>query len=480
MRRITPVLTIVAMAIAATGDASGVFGDSEPQPAPTPGGSAVRVQSAPGTLSGLATLQAMQASFRHVAATVLPVVVKIDTTTVVRSRSRGLFSAPGQPREFEQPGGTGSGVIVSRDGNDYFVLTNNHVIENTSSITLTLDDGQEFEGTLVGRDPRQDLALLSFTSRGALPVAELGDSAALRVGDWVLAVGSPFGFQSTVTTGIVSALGRETSGSLSGNIAEYIQTDAAINPGNSGGALVNLDGQVVGINTWITSRSGGNVGLGFALPIDSAKRAIDDFKQYGEVRYGYLGAFVAEAGEEIREALDVDDKLGAIAWSIILDSPAARGDLRPGDFVTSVNGEAVGSSAELIRAVGSLRPNTNATFDVIRDGRERTVDVRVALRDDSDDGARDWPGILPAELSEVARTQLGVESSVRGVVVRLVTDRSPTAQAGLRPGDVLTRVNGTQLRDIGDFYRAFGALERGDYQIEVVRQGERRTVEVTL
>ena len=311
-------------------------------------------------------------------------------------------------------------------------------------------------------------------------MAELGDSAALRVGDWVLAVGSPFGFQSTVTTGIVSALGRETSGSLSGNIAEYIQTDAAINPGNSGGALVNLDGQVVGINTWITSRSGGNVGLGFALPIDSAKRAIDDFKQYGEVRYGYLGAFVAEAGEEIREALDVDDKLGAIAWSIILDSPAARGDLRPGDFVTSVNGEAVGSSAELIRAVGSLRPNTNATFDVIRDGRERTVDVRVALRDDSDDGARDWPGILPAELSEVARTQLGVESSVRGVVVRSVTDRSPTAEAGLRPGDVLTRVNGAQLRDIGDFYRTFGTLERGDYQIEVVRQGERRTVEVTL
>ena len=480
MRRITSIVLIAGLAVAASVGASGVFGDGERQAAPAPGATTVRVQSAPATLNGLATLQAMQASFRDVAATALPVVVKIDTTTVVRGRSRGLFSSPGQPREFEQPGGTGSGVIVSRDGGDYFVLTNNHVIENTSSITLTLDDGQEFEGTLVGRDPRQDLALVSFKSRGQLPVAELGDSTALRVGDWVLAVGSPFGFQSTVTTGIVSALGRETSGSLGGNIAEYIQTDAAINPGNSGGALVNLDGQVVGINTWITSRGGGNVGLGFALPINSAKRAIEDFKQHGEVRYGYLGAFVAEAGEEIREALDVEDQLGAIAWSIILQSPAARGDLRPGDFVTRVNGEAVESSAELIRAVGSLQPNTDATFDVIRDGREQTVAVRVSLRDDSDASAQDWPGILPAELTDVARTQLGVDRSVQGVVVRSVTDRSPTAEAGLRPGDVLTRVNGTQLRDIRDFYREFGTLERGDYDIEVLRQGERRTVEVTL
>lgn len=480
MRTITPVVMVVAMVVVATAGASGVFGDSDPQPAPVSAGSAIHVQGASATLNGLATLQAMQASFRDVAVTVLPVVVKIDTTTVARGRSRGLFSAPDRPREFEQPGGAGSGVIVSREDSEYFVLTNNHVIENTSSITLTLDNGQEFEGTLVGRDRRQDLALVSFASRGVLPVAKLGDSAALRVGDWVLAVGSPFGFQSTVTTGIVSALGRETSGSLSGNIAEYIQTDAAINPGNSGGALVNLDGQVVGINTWITSRSGGNVGLGFALPIDSAKRAIEDFKQYGEVRYGYLGAFVAEAGEEMRRALEVKDKLGAIAWSIILDSPAALGDLRPGDFVTSVNGQVVQSSAELIRAVGSLRPNTNATFDIIRDGRERTVDVRVSLRDDGDDGARDWPGVLPVELTDVARTQLGVDNSVRGVVVRLVTNRGPAAEAGLRPGDVLTRVNGTQIRDIGDFYRVFGTLERGDYRIEVLRQGERRTVEVTL
>jgi Do/DeqQ family serine protease len=479
MKRLITMTLVAAVAVGASVGASGILAtDAQPTPLLQ---SATPLQQAPPTLNGLATLRAMQASFRDVADQALPVVVKIDTTTVItQRRGRSRFSAPGQPRQFEQPGGTGSGVIVSRAGNEYFVLTNNHVIENTTAINITLDDGSEFVGSLVGRDPRQDIALVAFESRSELPVATLGDSDALQVGDWVLAIGSPFGFQSTVTTGIVSALGRETAGGLGANIAEYIQTDAAINPGNSGGALVNLDGELIGINTWITSRNGSNVGLGFALPINGAKRAILEFQEYGEVRYGYLGAFVSEATDDIEVALDVAGTPGAVAWSIIVDSPAAQAGLRPGDFVIGVNGVQVGTSAELIRAVGSLEPNADAEFELIRNGRERSIDVRVALRDDSDEGAQDWPGIFPAELTDGARSQLGVDNRVRGIVARSVTENSPTAAAGVRPGDIIIKVNGRPVRDVAEFYQAFGSMDSGEYEIELIRQDEERTVRATL
>ena len=435
--------------------------------------------SAQGQLSGLALLQQLQASFREVAANVLPVVVKIDTTTMVNSRRRFRFSPqPSPPREFEQPGGTGSGVIVSQADDLYYVLTNNHVIENTNSIQVTLDDGRDFDAELVGRDVRQDIALVSFAGPRGLPVARLGDSSSLFVGDLVLAVGSPFGFQSTVTSGIVSALGRETSGGLGGvNIAEYIQTDAAINPGNSGGALANLQGEVIGINTWIASRGGGNVGVGFALPINAARRAISDFIETGAVRYGYLGVFVNSASDAMREALGVAQVDGALAWSVILDSPAARGDLRPGDWVTHVGSIPVSDSSDLVRAVGALEPDRESVFKVIRDGKKLELSVRVALRSDGQERTvRDWPGIFPVHLTDRLRAEFGLAANLRGMMVGRVNESSAAATAGLRRGDVVTHINGAAIRAAGDFYRAIGTGESGEYQFRIMRDGERLTI----
>ena len=370
---------------------------------------------------------------------------------------------------------------MSVEDGRYFVLTNNHVIENRNNILVTLHDGTEFEAELVGTDPRQDIAVVAFSGPRGLPTARLGDSSRLVVGDLVLAVGSPFGLQSTVTTGIVSALGRETSGTAGINIAEYIQTDAAINPGNSGGALVNLDGEVIGVNTWIASRSGGNVGVGFALPINAAKRAISDFLETGRVRYGYLGVFVSSASSEIRESLGVADTDGALAWSIILDSPAALGDLRPGDWITHVNGQPVRDSGELVRAVGALEPGSESTFRLVRLGAPLTVTVRVALRDDSEAWAvRDWPGIFPVPLTDRVRGEVEIADSQSGMLIAQVNDSSATSASGLRTGDIITHINGAAIKDADDFYRAIGAGESGEYRFRIVRDGKRSTIDVNL
>ena len=463
--------------------ASGIFGDPDADDvaAVLPAQASAPAPVPANLPSGLDLLRELQASYRAVAATVMPVVVQIDTTRTVSRRQFGFSPNQAQPRPFEQPGGTGSGIIVSVEDGRYFVLTNNHVIENRDSILVTLDNGNEFEAELVGTDPRQDIAVVAFRGPRGLPTARLGDSSQLVVGDLVLAVGSPFGLQSTVTAGIVSALGRETSGTAGINIAEYIQTDAAINPGNSGGALVNLNGEVIGVNTWIASRSGANMGVGFALPINAARRAIRDFLETGRVRYGYLGVFVSSASAETRESLGVADTEGALAWSIILDSPAALGDLRPGDWITHVNGQPVRDSGELVRAVGALEPGQESTFAVLRGGSPMQVTVRVALRDDAEAWAvRDWPGIFPVPLTDRMRTEFNVADNQRGVLIGRVNESSATSVAGLRMGDVITHVNGTVIRDAADFYQAIGAGESGEYRFRIVRNGMRSTIDVNL
>ena len=465
--------------------ASGIFAVADADEAalqqPAPAAATAEATAAPASMpSGIDLLRELQASYRAVAAAVLPVVVQINTTRTVSRRQFSFSPNQTQPRPFEQPGGTGSGIIVSEEGGRYYVLTNNHVIENRDNILVTLDDGTEFEAELVGTDPRQDIAVVAFNARRGLQTARLGDSSELVVGDLVLAVGSPFGLQSSVTAGIVSALGRETRGARI-NIAEYIQTDAAINPGNSGGALVNLDGEVIGVNTWIASSSGVNMGVGFALPINAAKRAIRDFMETGTVRYGYLGVFVSSASPETRESLGVEDTDGALAWSIILDSPAALGDLRPGDWITHVNGQPVADSGELVRAVGALEPGQESTFGLLRAGTPLQVTVRVALRDDSEAWAvRDWPGIFPVPLTDRVRAQFEIAGNQRGVLIAQVNESSAASAAGLRTGDVITHVNGTAIRDAADFYRMTGAGESGEYRFRIVRNGMRSTIDVNL
>ncbi len=396
---------------------------------------------------------ALQQVFRDVARSSVPIVVQIDTT-----QTRQRFGS-----SFEQPGGTGSGVIYNRTGNTYFVLTNAHVIRNTNSIRLTLHDGTEIsEGVrLVGADSTRDIAVLRFTSREPLAVAILGDSDALQVGDQVLAVGSPFGFQSTVTSGIISALHREQR---LNPWAEYIQTDASINPGNSGGALVALDGSVVAINTWIASdRMGTSVGVGFALPINTALLIADQLRE-GGVRYGYLGVQLQPAGD-VGQWSD-----GALITSVYTRSPAERAGFLAGDVIIAVDGQPVTGTGEVTRNVGEAGPGTRLTLTVERDGTEQEIAVRLAERPEpGEDRGTDWPGIVVLD-----------DPPGQGVGVQDVSDTAAAWLTGLRRGDVIIEIDGRKVAEVDDFYAALRESDSAELTVLRPRQGRSRTFTVTI
>ncbi len=435
--------------------------------------------------------QGLQDSFRATVERILPTVVQIEIIEIRQGTPQGGGGAApwfdfffGEPEddgstptpEFRNPG-LGSGVIVRRDGDTYYVLTNDHVVSNADEISVTLDDLREFHGQVVGTDPRRDLALVSFeTDEPDILIAPLGDSSQLQVGDWVLAMGSPFGFQSTVTAGIVSATGR--MGGPQGNISDFIQTDAAINRGNSGGPLVNLAGEVVGINTWITSQTGGSMGLGFSIPINNARRAIDQFIETGEVEYGWLGVSIPDTSSEVLEELGLSRTLGAMIHNVFRGSPAWEYGLLPGDYVTSVNGARVRTPQELTLLVGDLIAGDDAEFGVIRLGERMTFTVTIGRRDDdqavlSAQGNL-WPGLRIQSLTDAVRRSFSIPSGDDGVVISAVESRTPAADAGLRRGDVITAVNGEDTSDAMDFYRALGAGSGASVRVDYVRNGQPR------
>lgn len=433
-----------------------------------------------------AELESMQNSFNIVAERVLPSVVRIDveevrTQTAPRGENMPWFDFFfGEPDGEEEEGerefrtqGLGSGVIVRRDGNTYYVLTNAHVIGEADSIVITLDDGRDYEATKVGSDERKDLALVSMETNEDLPVAVFGDSSTLRVGDWVLAIGSPFGFQSTVTAGIISALGRR--GGPAGNISDFIQTDASINRGNSGGALVNLRGEVVGINTWITSQTGGSVGLGFSIPINNVKGAIDDFIELGSVRYGWLGVSIRSVPEPMAEDMRLPSTRGALVYHVFQGSPADRAGLLPGDFVMEINGTRIEDSDQLVLMVGDLPVDEVASFTIVREGEERSVEVRIAERQTertiAEQNAALWPGLGVFPITEEIRSEAEVPGNVRGVIVSSVESRTPASVAGLRVGDIVTSLNTVSIDSVLEFYRELNDSD-GDVALEVWRDGE--------
>ncbi len=435
--------------------------------------------------------QTLQESFRQVAAASLPSVVRIDVEQVRRQVTPEggdvpwfdfFFGPPDEDgdseREFRTQG-LGSGVIVEERDGVFYVLTNAHVLGDAESVNVTLDDGTSYNAEIVGSDERKDLALVAFETEDDMVVATLGDSDTLFVGDWVLAIGSPFGFQSTVTAGIVSALGRR--GGPDGNISDFIQTDAAINRGNSGGALVNLNGEVVGINTWISSQTGGSVGLGFSIPINNAKRAIDDFISTGTVRYGWLGVSIRPASPDTAQALDLPNRRGALVHHVFQGSPADVGGLLPGDFIRAVNDEQVDSSDAVVLAVGELPVGERAAFEVIRYGEEITVDVtiaeRMSEREISQQNFSLWPGFSVYPLTEDIRKDLDLSRRIKGVLVATVEARTPATDAGIQVGDVVTAVNGVAVEEMIEFYHRLNAVD-GNREITLVRDGDERIVTV--
>lgn len=431
--------------------------------------------------------RAFQERFRQVAANTLPVVVELNVVSTVTQQvpanpfqfffgPQGSQETP-QERQYQQRG-LGSGVMVGKNDDTVYVLTNNHVVGDADEIEVVLNDGRSYTGNLVGTDALTDLALVSFETSEDIPIATLGDSESLQIGDWVFAVGNPLGFQSTVTSGIVSAKERTAQpGSGMSGITSYIQTDAAINRGNSGGALVNLDGEVVGINTWIASQNGGSIGLGFAIPINIAKRAINDFIATGDVSYSWLGVLAGSVGGEIADELDISDRDGAFVFSVYLDSPAGKGGIQPGDLITRVGETAIVDANDLVRAIATLPPDEEVLMTVVRDGSERTVSITTSRRDQEagNDATTLWPGLSVAPLNDDLRQRLSAPRSVQGVVVASVTTGTAAESSGLRQGDIITAINGDRIRDVTDFYGRLSNQEDEELSFRI-RRGERTLI----
>jgi len=420
--------------------------------------------SSTGAASDLAIVEAFQNTFRSVTETMLPSVVEVDVVeTKTYTSPLQQFGWPfgdffgqsdGGQRQYESKG-LGSGVIVRHTGNTFYVLTNNHVAGSATKISVKLNDDREFEAKLVGADERIDIALISFESDDkSIPVATLGNSDSVHPGDICMAFGAPLGYSQSVTQGIVSAVGRSESHMSA--ISDYIQTDAAINQGNSGGPLVNIYGQVIGINTWIASQSGGSVGLGFAIPINNVKNSIDSFIKNGKVAYGWLGVSLLDTSKEYKAELGVENMDGAFIAEVFQNSPAFKGGIKPGDYVIELNGKKVKSVNQLIRDVGNLQAGVNASFVVIRGGK-RLPEITVKIEERSDEVANSnnklWPGFIATTLTEDIRKELKIDDKkVKGVVVTNVEEKSPAASLRLQNGDVITAVNGKSVTNLAEFY----------------------------
>ncbi len=438
-------------------------------------------RSTPTPAEALKIIEALQISFRSISDALLPAVVEVDVTETKTYNNPMQGFSFGWPfdeffgngngngdkegnksREYETKG-LGSGVIVRRTGNILYVLTNNHVAGTATKISIKLNDGREFEGKLVGADERMDIALVSFVSNDkSIPVATLGDSDEVSTGDICLAFGAPLGYSQSVTQGIVSATGRNETQMSS--ISDFIQTDAAINQGNSGGPLVNIYGEVIGINTWIASSSGGSQGLGFAIPINNIKKSIDSFIDKGKVVYGWLGVSLLEVNKDFKKELGVDKYDGAFACEIFMDSPAYKAGIKPGDYIVEMNGKKVKTVNQLVRDVGYLEAGTTATLTVIREGKRLpAISVKIEERDKDVDNQNNklWPGFIASPITEDLQKELKLAANVKGVVITNVEAKSPAALLRLQNGDIITAVNGTKVTNIQEFYGALASAEKG-------------------
>ena len=361
----------------------------------------------------------------------------------------------------------GSGVII--DAAKGYVVTNNHVVDNASSIKVQLSDGRKFDAKVVGKDPRSDIALIQIQDPKNLTAIKIADSDALRVGDYTVAIGNPFGLGETVTSGIVSALGR--SGLNAENYENFIQTDAAINRGNSGGALVNLNGELIGINTAILAPDGGNIGIGFAIPSNMVKNLTAQMVQYGQVKRGELGILGTELNSELAKAMKVDAQRGAFVSQVMPNSSAAKAGIKAGDVITSLNGKPISSFAALRAEVGSMPIGSKVTLGLLRDGKP--VNVSLELQQSSQnqvDSSTIFSGIEGAEMSN--------KGADKGVVVNNVKANSPAARIGLKKGDVIMGANQQPVKNIAELRKILDSkpsvlalnIQRGDTSIYLLMQ----------
>lgn len=421
---------------------------------------------------------------------VSPAVVNISTTKKVTNNNYNMSAPdiediPPMFRDFfrdqipsypqaQQTRSLGSGFIISNDG---YVLTNNHVVNGADEIIVRLSDRRELKATLVGADARTDIALLKVEAKD-LPVATMGNSEQLKVGEWVMAIGSPFGFDHSVTVGVVSAKGRSLG--AESNYVPFIQTDVAINPGNSGGPLFNLEGQVVGINSQIFTRSGGFMGLSFAIPVDVAENVVKQLKTTGKVNRAWLGVIIQEVNRDLAESFGLIKPMGALVVDVLPNGPAAKNGLQVGDIVLSVNGQTINRSADLPHIVGLLNPGDKANLKVIREGKDRDItivteglpddkNVVATGRMDLNSGKSSLMGLVVNDLTAEQKERLGIQ---QGIIIRTVQRGGLAQRMGLRANDVITHLNNQPVKSANEFKRTIDNLPKDRTSaMRIIRNG---------
>jgi len=435
----------------------------------------------------LEALRNIGTGFSAIAKEVSPSVVNVSVSRTVKNSFHGFDFFGDSPFDdffdFRVPEneeylieGAGSGVIVSKDG---YILTNNHVVEGAEEITVRTFDGKSYEAKLIGTDPRTDLAVIKVDDAN-LPAAELGDSDEIQVGEWVLAIGNPFQLSHTVTAGIVSAKGRANVGLA--DYEDFIQTDAAINPGNSGGALVNLDAEVVGINTAIASNTGVYSGVGFAIPINMAKAIMEQLIKTGKVTRGWLGLYIQPVTPELKEQFDLPGEDGALVSEVVDGGPSDAAGLERGDVVVEFDGTHIKDVNQLRMMAAGTEIGKKVKVKVIRDGREKTFTVNIEELPEEETGSMFEPhgseqkmsdkmGFSVRNLTENAREQLGLEPGTKGVVVESVKQTSDAYQNGLRQGDVIVEIDGEPISGLSDYQTKVSKLDEGDKALLLVITG---------
>ena len=417
-------------------------------------------------------------SFSSLAEMVSPTVVNIRTVKTIKGGGRVFrhFRGPfreddrfrdffdryfgeDQPRDFKQRS-LGSGFIIDKEG---YIVTNNHVVENADKIEVILNDEKEFDAEIVGRDPNTDIALIKIKSGGKLPVAKIGNSDDLRVGEWVVAIGSPFGLEHTVTAGIVSAKGRFIG---SGPYDDFIQTDASINPGNSGGPLINMQGEVVGINTAIIASG---QGIGFAIPINLAKGIVDQLKNSGEVTRGWLGVGIQPLSKELGEYYGVRNGNGVLVTEVFTGDPAAEAGIKSQDIILEVNGKKIESTRDLTRMIAGIGVGDTAEIKVLRDGKEMTFKVEIDRREDARISAKGSGKEEPADELGIRVSGITPEIAERfnmretdGVIVSGVLAGSKGEEAGIMAGDIIKEINHIAISRAEDFEAALRKVKKGE------------------